>query len=333
MPMKAWKPLLSYSLFATIWGLGAIALLTSRYGWPIYLELLSHFQVQYFVLSLLLLALLCYLRHKWLILLSAFIVAVQSLQILPWYLPHQGQAIAQPANLRFLIANLNTQNRSFDRVLSFIRQEAPDLALLIEVNQAWLEQLNSLEDILPYQFGQANPDNLRIALYSRQPLINAQANTFETARNAGIITNLTINGQSLTLLGIHPPPPIKPFWFQIRNRQLDAIARYVQTQSTPVLVAGDFNATMWSPYFQRLMQKTQLHDTRQGFGILPSWPVPVSYQPIFPGMSRLLGIPIDHCLVSPTLKTVNIRIGPQLDSDHRPLIVDLLVEGRSPSEP
>lgn len=330
--MKAWKTLLSYSLFAAIWGLGAIALLTSRYGWPIYLELLSHFQVQYFVLSLLLLVLLCCLRHQWLIAFSVFMVAVQSMQILPWYLPHGGQAIAQPANLRLLIANLNTQNRSFDPVLSLIRQETPDLALLIEVDEAWLEQLDTLKDILPYQFGEANPYNLGIVLYSRQPLINAQANPFETARNTGITANLTINGQSLALIGIHPPPPIKPHWFQVRNRQLDAIARYVQTLSTPVIVMGDFNSTPWSPYFQRLMRQTKLHNTRQGFGILPSWPVPTSYDPMAGWMSRLLGIPIDHCLVSPTLKTVHIRTGPPVDSDHRPVIVDLQVDGRSRSD-
>jgi endonuclease/exonuclease/phosphatase (EEP) superfamily protein YafD len=39
----------------------------------------------------------------------------------------------------------------------------------------------------------------------------------------------------------------------------------------------------------------------------------------------LLSIPIDHCLISPDIKVVNIRTGPNVGSDHRPLITDLII--------
>ena len=35
---------------------------------------------------------------------------------------------------------------------------------------------------------------------------------------------------------------------------------------------------------------------------------------------------IDHCLVSPDIKVKHCAIGPSLDSDHLPLIAELIIE-------
>jgi len=57
---------------------------SSKYfGWQKYLELLSHFQVQYFIGTLVLLGLLILLRQKNHIFLGIFFCAVLSVQILP----------------------------------------------------------------------------------------------------------------------------------------------------------------------------------------------------------------------------------------------------------
>jgi endonuclease/exonuclease/phosphatase family metal-dependent hydrolase len=43
-------------------------------------------------------------------------------------------------------------------------------------------------------------------------------------------------------------------------------------------------------------------------------------------LSLLLGIPIDHCLVSSDIGVAGFAHGPDLGSDHLPIVVDLTLE-------
>jgi endonuclease/exonuclease/phosphatase (EEP) superfamily protein YafD len=76
---------------------------------------------------------------------------------------------------------------------------------------------------------------------------------------------------------------------------------------------GDLNMSMWSPYYRQFIRSTGMRNTRQGYGVQPSWPVD----------APLLPIPIDHCLISRGFQVLNNRIGSDIGSDHYPLIVDL----------
>ncbi len=138
---------------------------------------------------------------------------------------------------------------------------------------------------------------------------------------------LTLDGRVISLIATHPPPP-KPGLFQFRNKQLGEIGQYIKSLSTPVILVGDLNTTMWSSYYKRFIQTTRLVNARKGFGVLPSWPTTTSYSPYsrLPNfLSWLLSIPIDHCLISPEIKVVNTRTGANVNSDHRPLITDLVI--------
>jgi endonuclease/exonuclease/phosphatase (EEP) superfamily protein YafD len=94
-----------------------------------------------------------------------------------------------------------------------------------------------------------------------------------TTQNPSIVGKLNINGQIVSLVAAHPPPPIKSALFKARNQQLEAIGKYIKSLSTPVIVTGDLNITMWSPYYKRLMSQAGLKNARQGFGLVPTWPL------------------------------------------------------------
>lgn len=313
-------------------GLTGFSLLTSRYGWKIYLEVFSHFQLQYLIGVLILLPVLIASRRKVLIGVGLVCSLLIAGPVLSWYWPPHWLQSADQANFRVFLVNVNTQNQSYDRVLTLVEQEDPDLAVFIEVDQAWTEQIDSLRSQLPYAFGRAHPYNLGMAVYSRSPLQNPQIEFFGTERNACVLADLIIHDRRVALITAHPFPPVKPSFFHARNRQLDQIGQYIQANvpqdqqpvSTPVLLLGDLNLTMWSPYYQRLIRQTHLSNARQGFGLLPSWPTPGTY-PLPDGITRMLSIPIDHCLLSHELKVVDVRIGDPIGSDHFPLIVDLQI--------
>ncbi|MBD1870755.1 endonuclease/exonuclease/phosphatase family protein [Cyanobacteria bacterium FACHB-471] len=321
-PKGKFSAIFSVVLSLAIVGITLIALVSDR-GWTQVLELLSHFRLQYFLLSLILLLLLFLTRRKVPILIALFCVALLSTPILPWYNPLSRSAAA--AELRVLTANINTRNRSYEKVLTMVREEKPDVAVFLEVNDTWVAQLQNLKDILPYEFGQANPYNFGIAVYSRFPLANAAIDFFETGRNPSILASLTVEGQSISLVAAHPFPPVRRSFFHTRNLQLDRIGQYVQQIETPIVLLGDLNITMWSPYYKRFVRNTGLQNARRGFGVLPTWPMPGTYAVLPNLLHRLLQIPIDHCLVSSDIKVAAIHTGRDVDSDHLPLIADLVI--------
>jgi endonuclease/exonuclease/phosphatase (EEP) superfamily protein YafD len=198
----------------------------------------------------------------------------------------------------------------------------------MEIHQDWVKQLDTLKDILPYAIVKANPYNLGIAVYSKRPIENASLAFLGTTQNPSIVGKLNINGQIVSLVAAHPPPPIKSALFKARNQQLEAIGKYIKSLSTPVIVTGDLNITMWSPYYKRLMSQAGLKNARQGFGLVPTWPLKTNYPPYskMPALfTRLFSMPIDHCLISPEIKVAKIRAGSYVGSDHRPLITDLVL--------
>ena len=314
---------LAWSLTLSIMGLTAIAFFTHIYGWKIYLELLSHFQLQYFLLSSVGLIGLAVLRRKYLFLIGLICTTFLGTQIITWYWPPRFWNTGGDSNFRILVANINTKNQQYEDVLAYTRQENPDLALFMEVDTAWIEQLDTLADVLPYSSGEGNPYNFGIMLYSRYPFESVQRVAFGDDRIPSLTGEVNVNNQTLAFVGTHPLPPVRPEYFQSRNQQLDLVGQHLQTVEPSKLLIGDLNVSMWSPYYGRLVRQTGLVNARKGFGILPSWPTYGTYPQIPDWASLLLSIPIDHCLLSPELEVVDVRVGPDLGSDHRPVVVDL----------
>ena len=321
---KPVKSLITYLLLLGLVGTTLLSLV-GNFGWNIFLELTSHFQLQYLIISFLLFCLLSLSRKKSLILIGLLCVALIMVEILPWYIPQSGLKAERTERMRVFLSNVNTQNQNYSKVISLVREEQPDIAVFIEVTDTWVKQLESLRDILPYFISKANSDDYGLVVFSQIPLNNTSIKFFGNNKRPSILADLAIKGKVISLIATHPPPPVKPAWFQSRNNQLDEISQYIQHLKNPVLMVGDLNITMWSPYYKRFVYQTGLRNARQGFGVLPSWPIKETHSQIPPALSLLLSIPIDHYLISPEIKVVNIRTGPNVGSDHRPVITDLLI--------
>ncbi|MDX2243014.1 MAG: endonuclease/exonuclease/phosphatase family protein [Leptolyngbyaceae cyanobacterium bins.302] len=310
------------------WGVGvaivAITLLSllSHIAWHPYLELTSHFKIQYFLISLFGLIVILLLRSKRWVWIALFCLAIQLIEILPWYFPSSGSTTSTQSNLRILLSNVYVRNQNPDKLLNLIKSEQPNLVVIQEKTPAWIEAINSLKPQFPHFF-QAPED---IAIFSRIPLENPTIFGGENSSSIGL--TLTIAGQKIAVVATHPLPP-KPDLTEFRNAELDWVTNYINQQNNPVILVGDLNTTMWSPYYKQLEDKTGLKNARQGFGILPTWPAPTPYASTHPFLAffkPLLFIPIDHYLVSPEIQVRSLRPGSNIDSDHLPLIADLLIQ-------
>lgn len=91
----------------------------------------------------------------------------------------------------------------------------------------------------------------------------------------------------------------------------------MKNAAEPKLLVGDFNTTMWSPYFADLVKDSGLRDARTGRGLYPSWNA---------ALPAFLRIPIDHCLVGDKIEVESLETGNYTGSDHRPLILNVGIE-------
>jgi len=282
-------------------------------------ELTSHFRVQYAIATLIPLIYFTLRRQPRWIALSLVCLAINLMEIVPWYFPRQSFDTVSSNTLRVALSNVNAKNRNFDAVISWVREENPDILAILEANQAWRDGLKPIRDRLPYVQFKTRQDRpgVGILLYSNLPLNNTSVQFFGNPKKPTVIANLTKGDRPFSVIATHPSPPlpINSGRFSNRNRQLEAIAKFIPTLPEPVILLGDLNITMWSPIYKNTLEKTRLRNSRRGFGILPTWP---THDPH-------LFIPIDHCLVSPEIQVLDMRRGPDVGSDHLPIVTDLAI--------
>lgn len=292
--------------------LGAAITLASFGGaLSFWLELLSHFRAQYALGFLLLAALLAALK-KWPLVVGALVLCgAHAALVLPVY-SSGTTAKAAGARLRIVYLNVHTGNLEHDRVLAFVQEQSADVVLLVEVDDTWMSSLEPLREMYPTRIAQPRFDNFGIALFSKL----AVEGNIETLGGPDAPPTIVARhpASSLTLIGTHPVPPIDAAFASRRNRQLDALAARAVGLEGPVVLVGDLNMTPWSPHFTSLLERSRLRDSRVGFGVHSSWPAP---------LPSFLRIPIDHCLVSPSVAVTSRHIGPSLGSDHLPLVVEV----------
>lgn len=254
-------------------------------------------------------------RHSLGFSLSLFCLLINLYEIAPWYLPQSfGTANnVQGQKIRVLQTNVDKYDNDYPKVISLVREEKPDIAVFLEVGKTGAKKLEVLKDILPYSIAHQDVDVDGTAIYSKLPLKNTSIKSLGGGRKS-VLADVTIQGKAISIIAAHPSQATGKPYFEERNKQLAAIADYVAKVKNP-LVVGDFNVTMWSPYYKRFVSTTKLRNARRGFGILPTWPTD------YP----VLSIPIDHCFVRENLKVLKIRPGRSVGSDHLPLITDLLI--------
>lgn len=217
-----------------------------------------------------------------------------------------------PPDVTVLSLNVHTYNRQHDAVLELIEQHDPDVLMLYEVNQRWIDALAQLAEQYPTKVLKPRTDNFGIAVYTRMQVELAEVLDFG-ADVPSVELGANVNGNPVAMLATHPLPPIGSEYAVARDRQLSAIAAWARVRDMPTLVAGDLNITPWSPYFRRLLTDGGLRDSSRGQGINSTWR-PIRWLP---------GIPIDHVLLSGGWQLTGHDVGPDVGSDHRPVVVNL----------
>jgi len=289
----------------------AIPLIASAVGrdWPY--ELASHFVVQGAIVCVVLIACGVAARRRRLVIGNTLLAAVYGVVIAPLEISRQPRT-SEALHLRMVSANLQFDHHDPMPMLAWLQQTDPDLLVLVELTPAWAQALKPVLDRYANRIELPHSDAFGIGVYSKRPLQTQPLRH----RPPVIAARIGAGAGVFTLFAVHTMPPVSPRAAQLRDTELSAIAAAAKAAGPRVVVAGDLNATSWSPVFRHALGGDTFIDSRAGLGVQASWPAS------WPAFMR---IPIDHVLIGRGggISVLRRELGPDVGSDHRPVLTDL----------
>ena len=243
---------------------------------------------------------------------------------IPWRdVPTLAWVTSRDANLgtlKILSANVHSSNLDHASLLALIGRERPDVVLLMELTSDWIDALAPLRATYPVrQVVADDAGNFGIGVWSRLPADDARLvvrqHRVEPSLDDVAHAELTLrlNGHRVRVVGVHPLPPLVPRMSAARDDLLRAIADEVAADASPTIVAGDLNATRYCRITRDVCSRAGLRDAMPGVRF--SWPTTAA--------GFALGIKIDQILASREWRVVDAHAGPNVGSDHLPMIATL----------
>ncbi|HEX2140159.1 MAG TPA: endonuclease/exonuclease/phosphatase family protein, partial [Woeseiaceae bacterium] len=285
------------------------------------LELITHFRFQMALASTVLLV--CALARRRLVVavLAGLAASANAAPLVPYALAGTAEAAAAARPIRVMAANVHYRNLDYAALLEQVREQDPDVLGLMEVDQAWLDEISALESEFRWTLLRPEAGAYGLALYSKLPFRPLPESPYiEEGLQTAIGVELEMEQAPVTLVLAHVRAPTTPGRAELRNVQFERLAKMLQSDDNDAkILVGDLNTTPWSPYYRQLASAAGLSNAALGHGYLPTWPAGFS----------LLKIPIDHCLVSDALRVVDFRTGEDFGSDHLAIVIDLAIAEES----
>lgn len=236
--------------------------------------------------------------------------------------------------------NIQAGGEDLSRVAEVIREASPDLVGLQEVDVHWAERSKFVDQAaaLAEQVGMQvrfapiyrlpalqpgdPPREFGVALLSRLPITSwhndsitrlstQQANSIPAPAPGFLEAVVDAHGAPVRVFVTHLDYRTDP---AVRIQQVREMLDYVDNGSAPTLLLGDLNATPDAPELQPLFQR--LHDTMADRGEALTYPAEAPAKRI------------DYILASPQFQTRSAAIPATTASDHRPVIVELLLQAQ-----
>ena len=225
--------------------------------------------------------------------------------------------------LSILSANVQMENRDANVLLSLVQQKRPDLLVTLETDQWWQDQLDQVESAMPHSVKCPLDNRYGIHLYSRLELVDPSTEFLVEDGVPSIHATVVLrsgNKVRLHLLHPAPPSPTENAESSERDAELIVVARELEKERGPTLVAGDFNDISWSRTATLFRRISGLLDPRVGRCMLNTFHARI---PVFRW-------PLDHLYHSGHFQLAEITRLPYIGSDHFPLFTRLVLAATAP---
>jgi endonuclease/exonuclease/phosphatase family metal-dependent hydrolase len=222
--------------------------------------------------------------------------------------------------VRLVSANLWASTDDITPIASELSRMQADIVVLQEVTQQHLRRLDQLGTFARYRSKAVMPDHSAAGLGVWSSFELGDVEWINVADELQLRTWIEVaGGRRFRLYAIHAPAPVPSkvdrwhAWFSGMTLET---SREMMAHNHPVVLAGDFNATV-DHRQMRLLLRTGFRDSalmkRKGWRM--TWNLHWRW---LPALFR-----IDHVLVSRGASVATYRVGRGEGSDHRPVLVEL----------
>jgi vancomycin resistance protein VanJ len=333
-------PVLTWSIFAS--GLAWLLLIVvARWGertrpWPI--ELLDTFALYAFAPFVGLVILAALLRSRLLLALCLAAGLLFGQQIGHLFMPSPAVAATAGTSLRVLTYNVLWRNRDARPLADLVRTVQPDLIVLQELSEAYVEDLRRLLGS-EYPFSaltELTSGNDASGIFSRLPIIEDEPFRLTGQGNTLQRIQFRLDGSDVHLYNLHllvprlrtenPPGPlpllVRGFESPERDRELERLIAETGRLPGPFILAGDFNTAAGSRPYRRFPAGWRDSFAERGWGFGHTYPS------VFPLWRQRLTISfplvrIDYILSSSDLIPARAWVPWVHGSDHLPVIAEL----------
>lgn len=223
---------------------------------------------------------------------------------------------------RLTVVAFNTWDalREYRPIARYLAHAGADVVILSEFEDAKRPLLDEVRSIYPYQVSCAGRHECSLAILSRMPLTESGVGTLQPHGLRFVWARI---GTGLTIVGTQVQRPSGDS--RLHVRQMADLTDFVRRMDGSVILAGDFNNSLWSSTLRRLRDASGLIPASNLTPTWPAWPLPLPQ------------VALDHILVSPDLAVLASGTGPGLGSDHLPVWAQLRLApnsiDRTPTQP
>ncbi len=251
-------------------------------------------------------------------------------QILPFTILGKKQVlkaidIEDSNSIKVMISNVYEDNNNYSGCIKVIRDNNPDLLLLLETNHEWDQNTKELENDYAYHVKVPIDNTYGMLFYSKFPLKDAEIKFLVEDDIPSIDCKVQLaSGQLVQVYAVHPTPPVpneNPRSTE-RDKELLIIAEKAKKSKLPVIVIGDLNDVAWSYTTELFLKMSGLLDPRRGRGFYNT----------FHAKQPLMQFPLDHAFISADFKLRELRKLDNYNSDHYPIFVHIQYEKRAEKE-
>ncbi len=295
--------------------LSACLLLGFANSWSALADTLSHFRLPLLALLAVATAALAALRAWKAAGVAVMAALAGAAGVLPVVLSgpridgNDSAAEGQPVTL--VQMNLLFTNRSKETA-RFIEESGADIVTLQEVSSRTRWILDALKPLYPFQLECPFAAVGSVAVLSKFPPVSDQEKACTDGSGVTWL-RVSVHGRPVSIAALHLHWPY-PFG---QRGHVDRLERLLGAVPRPVVVGGDFNAAPWSRSVARIAEAT---DTELVGGLRFTW-----HRRLI-RWGPALGLPLDHVLTGQGVRPLDARRGPPVGSDHRPVVIRLVVE-------
>jgi endonuclease/exonuclease/phosphatase (EEP) superfamily protein YafD len=228
----------------------------------------------------------------------------------------QGTNANRDNQVKLFSANVYQENTNYDKMLQQIKENDPDVILLLETNKEWEKHMDVLIKNYPHCLKKPLENTYGLLFYSRYEIVEGRIN-FLVEKDIPSIeaTLITPGGTKLKVWGLHPKPPVpgEDNRSTAKDKELMKVALKVKKFKGPAIVMGDLNDVAWS-YVTELFRKTsELLDPRRGRGFYST----------FSANHWYMRFPLDYVFCSSHFGLLDMKRLKHNGSDHFAMVIHL----------